>query len=286
MTSFDSLRTALSSLAVLVAVLLGSIPLLQLWDMILQRRFSSPVARYRQLGMSEPLLREGLRWWSLLLIGGLFTLLIVLGAWPLAIAWAVVVGTAPEHVLQFAIRHRSLHLESQLVTACTGLANALRAGMSIPQGLRSVADDTPRPLGKELERIVYQTEHGRPVGDVLAAMRRRLQLEPFTLFCLALEVSDERGGPVNQVLKRLSAAMQEWLRLRRKLEGDTSAGRYAILIMGLCPAAFILLFLAVGMTQTLKLFTDLYGQMVLTAIILLIWAGVRWAMTIMAIRIS
>lgn len=196
---------------------------MQLWDDLLELRFRGPVARYLQLRMSDPLLRVSLRWWSLLLMGGTLSLTFFARAYPLAIMFAFLCSVAPPYVIGYLIKQREQLLESQLIASSTGLANALKAGLSIPEGLKSVANETPTPLCTELQQIVYQFEHGRPLAETLSATRQRLQLEPFTLFCLALEVAVERGGRVNLAMERLSTSLQEWFRLKRKLDADTSS---------------------------------------------------------------
>lgn len=286
MTTQQVLAVFLTSVLVFFAAFFGCLQLMQLWDDLLELRFRGPVARYLQLRMSDPLLRVSLRWWSLLLMGGTLSLTFFARAYPLAIMFAFLCSVAPPYVIGYLIKQREQLLESQLIASSTGLANALKAGLSIPEGLKSVANETPTPLCTELQQIVYQFEHGRPLAETLSATRQRLQLEPFTLFCLALEVAVERGGRVNLAMERLSTSLQEWFRLKRKLDADTSSGRYAVLVMGLCPAAFIGLFLAAGMESTLEFFTKLRGQIVLAGIILLIWLGVKWAFRIMDIKLT
>lgn len=286
MTLQQHLTISITSILMFFATFLGCLQLLQFWDELLERRFRAPVSRYLQLRMSDALLRESLRWWSLLLMAGTLVLGFVARAYPLAVTFAFLCSAAPPYILAYLIKQREQLLESQLIASSTGLANALKAGLSIPQGLKTVAAEAPAPLRTELQQIVYQFEHGRPLAEALSDTRQRLQLEPFTLFCLALEVAVERGGRVNQAMERLSTSLQEWFRLRRKLDSDTSSGRYAVLIMGLCPAAFIVLFLAAGMDSVLLLFTKFTGQIVLAVIILLICFGVKWASRIMDIRLS
>jgi tight adherence protein B len=274
-----------SSCLFFLAGFIGCSQLLRLWDEFLAQSFSVPVARYRQLRMDEQRLANALRLWSVLLVAGTAALILI-KSWPIVVLYAGLMAVAPPYAIEFFIRRREQLLESQLIGSSTGLANTVKAGLSIPQGLKSVAAEAPFPIRTELDQIVYQFDHGRPLQESLADARKRLQLESFTLFCLALEVAVERGGRVNVALDRLSTTLQEWFRLRRKLDSDTSAGRYAILIMGFCPAAFVLLFLVTGMHAILALFTDLRGQLVLSAIILLICLGVRWSCRIMNIKLT
>jgi len=280
------LAVILSSWLMLIATVLGSLHLICWWDSLLEKSFEQPVTRYLQLRLNEPVLRECLRAWSVVLVGGTLALFFLARAVPLAVTFAVLLTIAPPHVIRYFIRQRELLLESQLIGSATTLSNSLKAGLTVPQGLKSVSEEAPQPIQTEMTHIVHQFQHGRPLIEALSDARQRLQLESFTLFCLALEAAIERGGRVNVAMDRLGTSLQEWFRLRRKLDAETSAGRYAVLLLGFCPAAFVLLFLMVGMNSVLALFTNLIGQIVLAIVVLLIYFGVRWAFRIMNIRLT
>ena len=142
MTLQQLLIILITSVLVFLAAFLGCLQLMQFWDELLERRFRGPVGRYLQLRMSDPLLRESLRWWSLLLMAGTLALGFVARAYPLAVTFAFLCSAAPPYVLAYLIRQREQLLESQLIASSTGLANALKAGLSIPQGLKTVAAET------------------------------------------------------------------------------------------------------------------------------------------------
>jgi Flp pilus assembly protein TadB len=158
--------------------------------------------------------------------------------------------------------------------------------LPVHHGLGSVADETPAPLCGILEQIVYHFERGRPLSEVLKESRRRLQVEAFTMLCLALEVSLERGGQVNQPLEQLTVSLQDWSRIRRRLESETASGRFSVLLMSLAPAGFCVLFWMAGIDAITLFVTDFLGQCVLSAVALLIWAGNRWAARIMCLELS
>ena len=170
------------------------------------------------------------KWWSISLAGGTAALGFGADAWPLAVTWALMCAGLPAIAMRAAIHKREFELEGQLVAAARGLSNAVKAGLPVHQGLASVVEETQAPLRGVLDQIVYHYEHGRPLAEILKESRKRLSLEPFTLFCLALEVSLERGGRVNQSLDRLASSLQEWHKIRRKLDSETASGRYAVLL--------------------------------------------------------
>ena len=268
-----------------LAALLGSYQLLELWDRMIKSRLREPVDRFLQLRMSEYWMTEGLRACSILLIAAVMILFVYCRAYPLAISLGYVGSVLPGHVLSFLNRRREWLLEKQLVGTATGVENGLKAGLSIPQALKTVAEEAPYPLNVELKQISYQFEHGRPLPEVLADTRRRLDLESFTLFCLALEVACERAGQVNVAMNRLSSSLQEWFRLRGKLQADTASDRFAVLIMSLAPFALMGLFYLASL-PVLYFFQAFWGQMAFSLIVLLICFSNRVASRILNIKIA
>jgi tight adherence protein B len=227
-----------------------------------------------------------LRWWSLLCVGGFLLLAFVACAWPLAITWMLLCSGLPTLTMQAVVFRRERLIEDQLVTVARSLSNAVRAGLSIPQGLTGILTEASQPLQGILTEVVYQYERGRPLRDALDECRCRLKLEPFTLFCLALEVSLERGGRVNRSLEQLAGSLQEWQRIRRKLDSETASGRFAVLLLSGCPLLFGFMFWCCGIAEVRDFFTEFGGQIVLSLVLLLIWSGNRWTSRIMKFSLS
>lgn len=282
----QQLLLVLTSTMVFLAISLLTLWLLDLWDTVLNLRFQPLLDRSVQLRMDRGRLLVILRWWSLLLTVVPASLGYGAGAWPLAVTWLLIWSGLPPVLLAFLIRRRESLLESQLAAASRGLSNAVRAGLPVHQGLGSVAEETPAPLRGILEQIVYHFERGRPLSEVLKESRRRLQLDAFTMLCLALEVSLERGGQLNQPLEQLTVSLQDWSRIRRRLESETASGRFSVLLMSLAPAGFCVLFWVSGVDAITLFVTDFLGQCLLAAVALLIWAGNRWAARIMCMELN
>lgn len=282
----ETILIACTSAMMFLSAFLTALFVSDLWDRVLQLNFRRHIERCLQLRLNEDLLQSLLRWWSILLIGGVCTLGFGFNAWPLAVTWALLFAGIPTFVMHAVIHRREFLLEGQLVSAARGLSNAVKAGLPVHQGLATVVPETQYPLRGILDQIVYHYEHGRPLAEVLKEARKRLNLEPFTLFCLAIEVSIERGGKVNHSLDRLAGSLQEWHRIRRKLESETASGRYAVLLLSLAPAVFFLLFWLSGTESVTHFFTKFLGQCVFAVVALLIWAGNRWTSRIMKLELN
>lgn len=200
---------------------------------------------------------------------------------PVAIGLVYVVFIAPRVVLDHLIERRKLLLRDQMVRASAGLANAARAGLSLPQGIENVAEETPQPLAAELKRIVRDYHAGRPLADSLREVEQRLDIEAFTIFANAILVCLERGGRVTYALDRISSGLQEMQRLERKMDADTAAGRKLAMVLGMFPLFFLAAFTLLDPVNTGYLYSTVIGQCVLLAVGVLIYVALRWCMSIL-----
>ncbi|HEV8066801.1 MAG TPA: type II secretion system F family protein [Planctomycetaceae bacterium] len=284
MNAQSFLLLAVSSACLFGAVVLGLLRIGPIWDGLVFRQIGSLTTRYELLYSRSPLLAILLRAWGLAIALAFVVLWLVMGMFPLAVVAVTAIYIAPRYILAALIRRREKLLRDQMVPAARGLANAVKAGLSLAQALECICDEVSEPLVSELRRIVYEYQRGRPLVDAIDEVRRRLDLEAFSLFALAIQVSLERGGRINDVLERIGASLQENQRLERKLEAETSSGNQVVLILAAFPVIFLLFFYFLDPHSGGLLFHTLIGQFVLAAVSLLVFGGVRWANSIMRIE--
>jgi tight adherence protein B len=280
-----------NSLAVVGAVLTfgaaASLPwaLAPAWDQVSARQVRDLTPKLQSLRLDTSRLSSWLRLWGLALIGVVAGLGFSLQMWPMAIAVIGLIYIAPRLLLEHMITRRRRQLRDQMVAATSGIANAVRAGLSLAQGIESVARETPQPLAHELRRIVFEWHRGRALLDAIEEVRRRLDLDGFTLFALALNACVERGGNVSEALDRISRSLTENQRLERKLEADTASGRKVVVILAIFPFAFLGLFFLLDPESTSRMFSTVTGQVVLLIVIGVVYASVRWCMSLLRIDI-
>ncbi|MFK7822337.1 MAG: type II secretion system F family protein [Planctomycetaceae bacterium] len=255
------------------------------WQRSLEVQFGSRLARYRVLRMDEPKLQKALAAWGAGLTA-LLTGLLVVRAFPLAITLGYLLYQLPKHVLDHIISRRERLLEDQLVGVANAVGNGIKAGLSIPQAFENCLNELPNPIRQDVSRIVYHYQHGRVLSEVLSETRNRLQLEAFTLFALAIEVAIERGGRLNRALHRIGISLREWARLRRKVIADTAAGRQQVLILAVFPFLFLAFFTLIERNNVAAMFTTFFGQLMLSAIIALVYVGTKLAHRIINIKLG
>ncbi len=285
MSSYDWIWTVLSSLTTFAAVFAAVRLWSPYWDVLAAKQMGQLSEQFDRLALDRAKFQLFLRLWGISLVAVFVVFAFVLNMPPIAIALTLLTYVAPRHILDFLIRRRTKILRDQLAAASVGVGNAVKAGLSLAQGIETVCNETPQPLATEFERIVFEFNRGRPLKEALEQVRQRLQLEAFTLFALAIEVAIDRGGRLNEALDRISTSLQENQRLERKLEAETSSGRQAVAILTCFPIVFILMFYFLDRDSISLLFSTLYGQFLLVAVMGLTYAGSRWASRIMNVEL-
>lgn len=264
---------------------LGGLSIGGVWDDLSRRYLSDLYPMLEALSIDPAKYKTYLRWWGICLISSLLVLGFALNMFPIAIAVMLLVFFAPRWILQSVIAGRQRLLRDQMVGGAIALANSSRAGLSLAQGLETVSKETPEPLASELRKIVNEYEHGRPLASAINEAKERLNLDSFTLFASAIQVSLERGGRITDSLERISNSLQENQRVERQLEAETASGRRVVWILGVFPFLFLLGFFFVHPSGTLLVFETLIGQFVLLAVIGLTFVSVWWSNRILSIEL-
>jgi Flp pilus assembly protein TadB len=284
MESTAWLLIAISSLATAGAVLLAIAWLIPLWDSYCEYYLGQISPMLDSLSLRRASLAPWLRLWGVAMIVVFWLFVFYLRMLPLAPAAVYFVYIAPRMILAHLIERRKRMLRDQMVQACQALANTTRAGLSLAQGLETVAEESPQPLASELRRIVYEYRRGRPLAEAIRDTKQRLRLESFSTFAAAVLVSLERGGRISEMLDGISASLAENQRLERKLEAETASGRRAAWVMGLFPFVFLAGFCALDIGGTALIFETIVGQIVLLAVIALVYGAARWSLQILRLE--
>ena len=265
------------------ATALAAVRLIPAWDVAADRQLSVRTSRYEALSMDTGVLRLFLRIWGFGLVFVPLFFLIGLKMFPIACLAAVILYFLPRYALDYLIKKRSDLLRDQMADAAHSLATAVKAGLTLPQGLEEVCEETPEPLASQLRRVVFDYRRGRPLRESLELVRGRLCLEEFTLFVLALEVAMDRGGRVNEALIRISKSLKEKQRLERNLTAATAAGKQVVVILSIVPPVLVGMFWMIDPHSVGLLFSMFYGQVILAAATLLIYLGILWAWRILSV---
>lgn len=207
---------------------------------------------------------------------GLFVLA-VSGRIVFAVAAAAAVFFVPTFLYR-RYKHRRLErMEEQLPDALGIMVASARSGRSLPQSLTSVAEKMSGPIKDEFKLMSREYhEGGMSLEGVLERAKTRVNIESFKMVFSALIINSERGGDVLHILERMSEAIRELQKLKKKLMTETAEVRAQEKIILIITPAFGLLICSFDADIPRILFGTIPGNILLVIVALLQTAAVLW----------
>ena len=232
-----------------------------------------------------------LRWWIVLPAALLFARLVValaqtlLGSSALLALPLVWVALVRRYYRWCELRRLRMLFE-QFPDALSMLVRAVRVGIPITGGMRSVGADSPNPTGAEFRQVADQITLGVTLDQALHALAARNQLPEYGFFATALALQSETGGTVSDTLERLADVIRKRVALREHARALASEARTSIAILAGLPvfAGGALAFINPDYFNTL--FTDPQGRTVFGAAVTSLTVGIVTMRTIVSRSLS
>lgn len=239
-------------------------------------------AKLKRLRISSRNLRKWLVAWSILVLSCFLTFALMLDSPIFGVLFSALLVAGPWYLVGRMAEKRRERIEDQLADSMVALSSAIRAGLSLGQSLKILADQCPHPICQEFRQIVGEFTMGKPLEQCLVETRDRLASENFALFSAAMLASRESGGRLNETVERIAHSVLEMQRVERKVKSETAQARTSALYMALAPAFILMLYyFVVDPVNTERLFTTFPGQLILSVSIILNVVAYLWARQIL-----
>lgn len=181
-----------------------------------------------------------------------------------------VVGTAlPPAVVARRAKSWRRKFEAQLPDVLDLAASSMEAGHSLLTALQLVAEDADEPIGTELQRVLAETQVGRPLLDALDAMSRRLDCPDFTWTVEGVRIQLEVGGRLAEMLRTLSGFMRAREEVRRELRALVAEGKLSAYVLCALPVLMFLFMRMAAPNYVSTLWTTNVGRGLLAVAVLL-----------------
>lgn len=192
-----------------------------------------------------------------------------------SLIFGLVLGAAsfylPGIYVKFRQRGRLKAFNARLSDTITMLANSLRSGYSLPQGMDMVAREQAAPVSEEFARVVREIGLGLTLEEALANLVRRVPSEDLDLMVTAINVQHEVGGNLAQILDAIGLTIRERVRIKGEIAALTATVRYSGYVVALLPIAMVIILFLLRPEYIMYLFTGVCGwAMAITAVILII----------------
>jgi tight adherence protein B len=179
-------------------------------------------------------------------------------------------------------RARRMHeVREQLPHVLEMLARATRAGQSVEQAVRLVADEAGGVLGPEFTRCAQQLEMGRAFDRVLHTLAMRIRLVEIRILATTLIVQRQTGGSLSDTLERMSGVVRDRLSAQRQIKASTGAGRSSTLIIAAVgPIAWLAIFM-LHRPHIQVLLDEPLGRLLFVTAIVLELLGLIWVFALL-----
>jgi tight adherence protein B len=144
------------------------------------------------------------------------------------------------YVLQLRLRRaQDEQLLLQLPDALSAVANALKAGQTLPMAFKTVGSKFKRPIAAVFFTVSARHDSGEKFEDALRTVFTSLDIDAFEYTSRAITIHVQRGGPAYELLNEIRSMIIEQDRADRVIRATTASGRYTIKFLTWSPV-FIL----------------------------------------------
>jgi len=193
---------------------------------------------------------------------------------PAAILVAFMAGLGlPHYIVGAMFKRRQMMFIQFFPEAIDLMVRGVRAGLPITEAIKAAGNEIPDPVGIELRRVTDGVRLGRKMDEVLWESSRRLDLQEFKFFTIALSIQAETGGNLAETLNNLAEVLRGRRQIKRKIKALSSEAKASAYIIGSLPFIMTGLIYLVNSGYIVGLFTDMRGKIMIGFGLLMIFGG-------------
>jgi len=152
----------------------------------------------------------------------------------------------PKMYIKFRQRRRLNAFNDQLGDGITLMANGLRAGYSLLQAMEAVGREMPDPLGAEFRRVVREIGLGVDNERAFNNLLRRVPSADLDLMVTAINVQQEVGGNLAEILEIIGFVIRERVRIKGEIQVLTAQGQLSGYVISFLPIILGLILFAMN----------------------------------------
>ena len=165
------------------------------------------------------------------------------------------------------------------------LASALRAGLSLVQGLEAYSGETKNVVAREIRRAMGEIRVGTPVDEALMGVADRMDNDDLRWAVTALSIQRVVGGSMATILTTAYDTVRARAEIRREVKTLAAEGKLSAYVLMALPIG-IFAFLFLTRRDFVEVFwTDPLGILFSIIIIFNLVAGWKWIKKIVEIKI-
>jgi tight adherence protein B len=152
----------------------------------------------------------------------------------------------PRMYVKFRQRRRLKQFNDQLGDGITLMANGLRAGYSLLQAMDAVGREMPPPISIEFRRVVREIGLGIDNDRAFNNLLRRVPSDDLDLMVTAINVQQEIGGNLAEILEIIGYVIRERIRIKGEIAVLTAQGQLSGYVISALPIVLGLILYAMN----------------------------------------
>lgn len=145
----------------------------------------------------------------------------------------------PIFYLKNRAKARVERFQEQFPDALDLIVRSLKVGHPLSAALGTIADEIPAPIGHEFGIAARQIAYGKSTTEAIGGITNRIDLSDVRFFAVAVQIHNESGGNLAEILSGLSSIIRGRFQLFRKTRALTAEGRFSAWFLSLFPVFMI-----------------------------------------------
>lgn len=204
----------------------------------------------------------------------------------LALAALAAVGAGFLSFLALAAKRaqRMKQFEEQLPDVLDTMARALRAGNSLMETFKFIAEEMDEPVSSEFNTASSHLNYGISLKTTLEDLLLRMPSTSLQAVVAAVLIQRETGGNLSEILDKLADVLRAKFRFKRRVLTLTAEGRMSAWVLILMPVVLAMALSITTPTYLPRLYDDPLGQKLIIAALVLMAIGIVWIRRMINIR--
>lgn len=165
----------------------------------------------------------------------------------------------PHLVVGFLVVRRRSKFIANFPEAIDLMVRGLRSGLPITESIRAAGVEIADPVGTELRGVTDAVRLGAKLDEALWDCSKRLNIQEFNFFTVALAIQSETGGNLAETLSNLADVLRRRRQLKLKIKALSSEAKASAYIIGSLPFIMAVLIYLVNPGYIAELWLDPRG---------------------------
>ena len=203
----------------------------------------------------------------------------------LGIVAAAIGYMLPAFYVRTRINRQLQKFNDQLEEMLSMVSNSLRAGFGLLQAFELADEQLQPPMSTELNRLLRDTRMGASLEEALENLSQRVGSYDLNVVITAILIQRSVGSNLSEVLDKVAHTIRERVRIKGEINTLTAQKKLSGWVIGLMPAAFVLMMMAINFEYMSLLFTDPLGRLLLVLAVVLDFIGIMMIRRIVTVDI-